>query len=217
MRAPAAPRGPERPQTSATPEPSAPPAPAEPLEPLEIEHKFLVDAAFDVAALRRAAQALAPTRVSEVSVRDTYYLTARDPDLIFRHRFDVERQELTLKRRDGGDTEVRLEVNLHLDQAFGDQGAAVAAFLRPLGLAWQGALHKDILVFYYPDCEVVYYAATALGQTLRCVEFEALGALDLTQARATLQRYEEALGFAGRARARRSLFDLLLAPHMPPP
>ncbi len=39
----------------------------------------------------------------------------------------------------------------------------------------------------------------------------------LTQARATLQRYEEALGFAGRARARRSLFDLLLAPHMPPP
>ena len=50
---------------------------------------------------------------------------------------------------------------LRLEQTFDDY-----AQMRPLGLAWQGALHKDILVFYFPECEVVYYAATALGH--RC-------------------------------------------------
>ena len=38
----------------------------------------------------------------------------------------------------------------------------------------QGTLSKDICVFYYPDCEVVYYDARTAQRRLCCVEFEAL-------------------------------------------
>lgn len=182
---------------------------------LEIEHKFLVGPAFDADAFARAALALGPARTTQVSVRDTYFVTEHHPGLIFRHRLDVERQELTLKSWRAADSEARLEVNLRLDQAHGDQGDAVAAFLAPFGVRWRGALHKEIRVFYFADCEVVYYVARAGERTLRCVEFEALGhGGDVEAARSVLARYEQRLGFGGAERARASLFDLMLAPAM---
>ena len=181
---------------------------------LEIEHKFLVDPSFDAADFCQRALALGPSRTIAMPTRDTYFLLALQPELIFRHRYDPDRQELTVKSRSGSDTEVRLEVNLRLDPGSGDQLDRVAAFLRPWRIAFQGTLHKDIQVFYYPDCELVYYEAYIAAERLRCVEFEAIGARDVTSASAILASYEERLGFAGRARTPASLFDLLLWPRM---
>ena len=181
---------------------------------IEVEHKFVVSDEFDVAGFRASALAMAPERTGEVEVKDTYFVVSGHPELMFRHRIDDERQELTVKSR-GGDTESRLEVNLRLDPAAGDQRASAAAFLAPFGVRWQGTLHKQVQVFYFADCEVVYYHAQVGGRSVRCVEFEAVDhSGDVEAARATLVRYERELGFAERERTRTSLFDLLLAPLM---
>jgi hypothetical protein len=100
-------------------------------------------------------------------------------------------------------------------QAGGSQLAAVTAFLQPLEIVWQGSLGKDICVFYYPDCEVVYYDARAAERRVCCVEFEALGSSSLEAARATLAAYEQRLGLGQARRVQESLFDLLLLPAMP--
>lgn len=181
----------------------------------EIEHKFIVGPEFDLGAFRARARALAPTRTTELHVEDTYFVTRLGAGVVFRHRYDSERQELTVKSRRPGDTEVRREVNLRLDQASGNQLAAVTAFLQPLGIVWQGSLGKDICVFYYPDCEVVYYDARAGERRVCCVEFEALGSSPLDAARATLAAYEQRLGLGQAQRVQESLFDLLLLPAMP--
>lgn len=181
----------------------------------EIEHKFIVGPQFDLAEFRRRAQALGPQRTTELHVEDTYFVTGLGPGVVFRHRYDVERQELTVKSRGPGDTEVRREVNLRLDQSAGSQLAAVSAFLEPLSIRWQGSLGKDICVFYYPDCEVVYYDARTAKRRVSCVEFEAIGSADLESARATLASYEQRLGLGDAQRAWESLFDLLLLPEMP--
>lgn len=184
----------------------------------EIEHKFIVNPDgpdFDLADFRRRAAALGPTRTTELRVEDTYFVTNLGADFIFRHRYDHERQELTVKSRSPGDSEVRREVNLRLDQKRGNQRAAVTAFLEPIGLRWQGTLSKDICVFYYPDCEVVYYDARTAQRRLCCVEFEALGSASVQAAQTTLSNYEQRLGFAAAQRVHESLFDLLLKPEMP--
>lgn len=180
---------------------------------LEIEHKFIVPADFDRAAFAAAAQLRGPLRTAAVEVEDSYFVVAANPAVIFRHRCDRERQELTVKTR-GGDCEVRLEVNLRLDQQRGNQRAAVAAFLQPFGVRWQGTLRKDLVVFEFADCEIVHYRAESPDGRVACVEFEAVGQPDIATARAVLARYEAALGFADRERSQVSLFDLLLAPRM---
>lgn len=181
----------------------------------EIEHKFIVDASFDLPAFRAKLHALGPERTNEVEVEDTYFLLAAHPEYVFRHRFDRERQELTVKNRSERDPEVRLEVNLKLDSGDGSQRAAVEAFLRPLGLHWQGTIHKHIEVFYFPDCEVVYYLARTAERSVRCVEFEARKPSDVAAAQAVLARYEARTGFDAHSRATQSLFDLLLLPAAP--
>lgn len=182
---------------------------------LEIEHKFLVANDFDVDDFCRRALKLTPKRAATIEVEDTYFITAHHPDTIFRHRCDIERQELTVKSRTGADTEIRMEVNLHLDQSFGNQRDAVTAFLVPFTITWQGTLHKALQVFYYHDCEVVFYTAVSGEQSVHCVEFEATGhGGDIKAARATLQDYETRLGFANQVRTRSSLFDLLLMPQI---
>ena len=179
----------------------------------EIEHKFVVPPDFDLADFRLRAQRLGPSATTELRVQDTYFITAL-PEVVFRHRYDVERQELTVKSRGPGDTEVRREVNLRLDQARGSQLPAVTAFLTPFSIRWQGSLTKDICVFYYPDCEVVYYAARAGERKVCCVEFEAVDSPNLDAARATLATYEQHLGLGTAQRVHQSLFDLLLLPQM---
>lgn len=189
----------------------------------EIEHKFIVGEDFDLERFRARLVALRPTRTSEVEVDDTYYVPRERPGVILRHRYDRELQDLTLKSRSNSDPEARTEITLKLDHGTGNQQRAVAELLRALlgagpgagGIAWQGSLHKRLNAFYFPDCEVVHYVATASERTVRCVEFEARGATDLDAARALLRRYEEQTGFADQPRSKQSLFDLLLRPQIP--
>ena len=179
----------------------------------EIEHKFLVKngAGFDLATFRQQLQRLQPHRTVVQQVRDRYYILNKDRGFIYRHRYDQELQHLTVKSI-GGDAEERLEVNLHLGQHQGDQRDAVERFLAVRGIAWAGTIHKAIEVFYFPDCEIVYYAAQGGGKNVQCVEFESTQAETLEEARATLRRYECATGFGDTVRETQSLAELLFGP-----
>jgi hypothetical protein len=183
----------------------------------EIEHKFIVSDGFDLARFRQTLDALAPTRTNRIDVRDRYYLTEDGAvrGFVIRHRLDAELQQLTIKSL-GTDTEVRTEVNVDLGHHAGDQTAQVESFVDCLGLAWSGTIHKDVEVWYYPDCEVVYYTAATESLRIKCVEFEATGTRSFQNALATLDRFERATGFFGQPRSRVSLPQLLF-PDFPEP
>ena len=176
----------------------------------EIEHKFIVDEQFDLPRFRQAVAALGPTRTSKVSVQDRYFLTEGGSArrFLMRHRFDAELHHLTIKSLEA-DSEVRVEVNLDLGHHAGSQAAQVDAFIDHLGVIWRGALQKELEVWYFPDCEVVYYEASTPSRSVRCVEFEATRKESLPEALATLARFEQATGFEGVARIRQSLPQLL--------
>ncbi len=174
----------------------------------EIEHKFVVGDDFDLPAFRRLLRALGPEGTTALSVRDVYYWSERHPRIVFRHRYDRELQHLSVKSLEP-DPEVRLEVNLDLGQHRGDQQAAVEAFLGALEIDWRGEVDKEIEVFYFPDCEVVYYRGASRSTSVACVEFEARGQASIDDALRVLARYERLTGFRSRRRTAKTLVDLL--------
>lgn len=176
----------------------------------EIEHKFIVSDQFDLARFRQAVTALGPTRTSTVNVLDRYFLTEGGSArrFLIRHRYDAELHHLTIKSLEA-DNEVRVEVNLDLGHHAGSQAAQVDAFIGHLGVIWRGELQKALEVWYFPDCEVVYYEAATSSRSVRCVEFEATRKDSLPEARATLERFERATGFDGACRTRESLPRIL--------
>ena len=133
---------------------------------LEIEHKFVVDADFDREALFVACRALNPEREKALTVTDTYYVPPGQANRIYRHRIDLEIQQLTLKSR-GGDNEVRTEINLDLGAAR-SQADAVEAWMGVIGALPGYGIVKEIRVFDFPDCEVVYYEATHKALCVCC-------------------------------------------------
>lgn len=173
----------------------------------EIEHKYVVDEGFDLAAFRRVWERQGPLSTTSLAVRDVYYATHR-PGYIYRHRYDRELQHLSVKSLEE-DSEVRLEVNLDLGQHRGDQQATVEAFMATLGIVWRGEIAKQIEVFYFPDCEVVYYEATAGGRVVHCVELEAVGTRSVAEAREILERYARLAGFDPRNRTTQTLVEIL--------
>jgi hypothetical protein len=168
----------------------------------EIEHKYVPE------AFRRAVTALGPTRHSALRVRDRYFLTdaGMRQGFILRHRHDRELHELTLKTF-GADAQVRGEINVALTPV--DQDGIVDAFVDAQGVVWRGELWKVLDVWYFADCEVVYYVAEAEGRQVRCVEFEAVGAATVEDALQTMARYERATGFDGARRTPASLVELM--------
>lgn len=176
----------------------------------EIEHKFIVSDAFDLPGFRQAVAALGPTRTGTVRVQDRYFLTEGGSArrFLLRHRYDAELHHLTIKSLEA-DSEVRVEVNLDLGHHAGSQVAQVDAFLALLGVIWRGELTKDLEVWYFPDCEVVYYEAATSSRAVRCVEFEATRKDSLPEALATVERFERATGFEAASRSRQSLPQIL--------
>lgn len=174
----------------------------------EIEHKFIVEPAFDLAGFRATLQAMGPARHEVLRVRDRYFITpaGQEHGFILRHRHDRELHELTLKTV-VGDAEVRDEINVALRPD--DQDAVVDAFVRAQGIVWSGTLWKDLEVWHFADCEVVYYVATAEAVEIHCVEFEATEKASLEGALAVMARYEAATGFTGATRTPASLVDLI--------
>ena len=96
------------------------------------------------------------------------------------------------------------------------EAAEVDAFAGRLGVVWRGELQKSLEVWYFADCEVVYYTATSDGRTVRCVEFEAVRQVSVTDALAVIARYEQATGFDAATRSRQSLVGLLFPGVLPP-
>ena len=177
---------------------------------MEIEHKFVVDDQFDLPRFREAVAKCGPIRTSTVSVVDRYFLTegGRARRYLLRHRYDAELHHLTIKTL-GSDAQVRLEVNLDLGHHAGPQSAQVDAFMEQLGVTWRGTLNKELEVWYFPDCEVVYYEASTAARSVRCVEFEATRKDSLEEALATIERFERATGFGDDVRSRLSLPQML--------
>jgi adenylate cyclase class IV len=178
---------------------------------LEIEHKFVVDASFDRQALMQKVRSLSPNEESHAQVQERYFLTHLTPQVIYRHRYDEKNQDLTYKSYGQSDIEVRREVRIALDLSVGSQVEQVAAFLQPLSIRWQSSLRKELWVFSFADCEIVYYEAKSEHKTVCCVELEAIHPANVDAALATLSSYEKQLGFDASARSRSSLFDLLFA------
>ncbi len=174
----------------------------------EIEHKFVVGDEFDLASFRARMRGLSPTETVVLSVRDVYYWSKHHPEVIYRHRYDRERQQLTAKSLQP-DPEVRVEINLDLSQHRGDQQQAVAAFLETLDVGWRGEIRKEIEVFYFADCEIVYYRASAATRSVACVEFEARRPDSIGDALEILRKYEERVGFKQRRRTAKTLVELL--------
>ena len=176
----------------------------------EIEHKYILDEHFDLLRFRQAVAALGPIRTSTIGVEDRYFLTegGRARRFLMRHRYDAELHHLTIKSLEA-DTQVRVEVNLDLGHHAGQQAPQVDAFMNLLGVVWSGTLRKELEVWYFPDCEVVYYQASTASRSVRCVEFEARRKDSLQEALATVERFEHATGFSGAARSRLSLPQIL--------
>ena len=176
----------------------------------EIEHKYIVDEQFDLRRFRQAVEALGPIRTGTIGVEDRYFLTEGGSArrFLMRHRYDAELHHLTIKSLES-DTEVRVEVNLDLGHQAGQQAAQVDAFMNLLGVVWRGSLRKELEVWYFPDCEVVYYQASTPSRSVRCVEFEARRQNSLAEALATVERFEHATGFSGASRSRLSLPQIL--------
>jgi hypothetical protein len=143
-------------------------------------------------------------------VRDRYFLTevGRARRFLIRHRYDRELHQLTVKTLQP-DTEARVEVNLDLGHHAGDQQAQVDAFLGQLGVEWKGTLYKDLEVWDFPDCEVVYYQASTDRRSVCCVEFEATRKDSLEAALAVVEKYERATGFDSADRTRRPLIEIM--------
>lgn len=176
---------------------------------VEIEHKFVVPANFNRDAFLKKVSDLSPNRQARAKVRDTYFVLAHDNQHVYRHRFDNEIQQLTVKSIEH-DAAVRTEINIPIDQSKGDQRPAIAEFMKALGCSWSGELAKDIQVAYFPDCEIVFYRAVNRDKTVCCVEFEAVNPGSVAEGLSVLAKYESILGFKVEERETKSLFELLL-------
>lgn len=175
----------------------------------EIEQKFALNELFDPDLFRRSVLSLNPHKSNAIEVRDVYYLLANNGRYIFRHRYDEELQHLTAKSIIP-DAEIRTEINIDLGQHKGDQKKTVDAFFETIGVTWQGTIHKRIEVYYFHDCEIVFYEAWRAGrQRLRFVEFEAKDTSDLDAARAVIERYKSLTGFESHPREKRALVEIL--------
>ena len=180
---------------------------------LEIEHKFLVGDGFALDTFLNACRQLNPEREKALQVTDTYYLPGEGAKHIYRHRIDAEIQQLTIKSR-GGDNEVRTEINLNLGPV-PSQEAEVRAWMRAVGAGEGQSIVKDIHVFDFPDCEIVYYEARRGDRCVCCVEFEAKYAATESAGLEILEQYEAALGFDAQPREKTNLYDLLIGSTQP--
>ena len=185
--------------------------PTDSLRFTEIEHKFVVDEHFDLARFRGRWRLSSPTG-TERDRRPRSLLPDRG-----RPRAPRPVQASLRCRAASADGEgdsrrtprfARRSISTS-GTTRGNQDAQVDAFMDQLGVIWRGTLQKELEVWYFPDCEVVYYVASTATRSVRCVEFEATLKDSLDDALATVDRFERATGFESASRSRLSLPQLL--------
>ncbi len=180
----------------------------------EIEHKFIVGPSFDRQAFRAKLEQSGAVSIDNFLVEDTYFVIKGINSHIFRHRFDREIEQLTVKSVEKN-SEFRTEINLNLLHSKTSQKEAVAAFVQCFGTEWSKSIKKDVLVAKFADCEIVHYIATCDQTVLSCVEFEAAGFEDLAPALQVLGRYEKIFGFDQFKPEAKSLFELIILESAP--
>lgn len=175
---------------------------------IEFEHKYVVDDTFNFSAFQKVAEELGPEKSYDVEVVDRYFIPLDWRSSVIRHRRDNRMHQLTYKSIET-DSEKRVEVNLDLDAACDD--ATVDLFVKhSFGRTREKVIKKSVNVFYFTDCEVVFYKASHEKHAVNCVEFEVRDFKNDAEARSTLEKYEKSFGFAGQQRERRNLLRLLL-------
>jgi adenylate cyclase class IV len=179
----------------------------------EIEHKFLLDSNFSETNFFSSIDRLSPTSEKKLDVRDCYYVLD-DKTYIYRHRFDREIQQLTVKSV-SIDSEIRTEINIPIDQTAGDQSEAIGHFMESFGPIWSCTIQKSINVYYFDDCEIVYYRAVGGGRNVACIEIEARHPLTSADGLRVISKYELELGLDAKTREKRSLIELLHFDQMP--
>ncbi|MBP9708211.1 MAG: CYTH domain-containing protein [Oligoflexales bacterium] len=175
---------------------------------LEIEHKFVVSDAFDVENFCSNVMKLSPLKSTNIEVNDHYFFSKSQSHFVLRHRLDKELNQLSMKSR-GGDAESRTEINLDLARGVPNQKNALIEFTKNLGFSEQRTLTKKVRVFYFPDCEIVYYQAQCGDRRINCVEIEAKNVNIKTEGLEILAEYEKKLGLDKFKRETRSLFELM--------
>ena len=179
---------------------------------LEIEHKFIVEDDFNFSLFDEKLKSMTPDKTKHVNVVDTYFVLDTVKNHVYRHRFDEEIQQLTIKSC-SKDPAVRKEVNLSFE---GDnQINSVRNFLDASKISFEGAIEKSVYVYDFPDAEVVYYEATHDSKKVCCIEIEAKKASSIEKAKATIECYEQKIGLDSSKRAKLTLFDLLLKEKLP--
>lgn len=180
---------------------------------LEIEHKFLLEKKFPYSAYVKKLRQLKPHSEKKLKVTDTYFEFPANKKVVVRHRLDKEQEQLTIKDK-SKDNEVRREINIELPKTkkAKHQLDEIKVFLNMLGLNVKGILEKQIHVFYFPKCEIVFYVALerTKKKKVRCMEFEAHGYSSQREALAIIEKYEILLNFKERKRCKDSLYDLLI-------
>lgn len=173
----------------------------------EFEHKYLLNGTESVASIFEALRSVSGGKEKSLEVTDTYFSQGTTPKYVYRHRRDREIQQLTVKSL-GEDARERTEINLHFLNDV-DQFEAVVRFMETLGDFRKLSIRKSIHVIDFPDCECVFYEATNGTKTVRCFEFEALGAKNLEHALQIIAKYESLAGFSPNTRCHQSLFELM--------
>lgn len=179
---------------------------------LEVEYKFVLPDEATFEHFCSLITTMSPSRHSHVSTTDTYYVLDSNPGFIYRHRFDQELQQLTVKSLTQ-DPSVRMEVNLEL-KTDGNQGDAVQNFLQTFGIKAQSSLTKDLYVFYFPNIEIALYRARAGQRELLCLEIEVTNFDDISSGKNELNKWCQKIGVNSEARETRSLFEILLLPSL---
>jgi hypothetical protein len=180
----------------------------------EIEHKFIVSKEFDRNAFRLGLIENCAASVDSFLVEDTYFVIKGMHSYVFRHRYDRQIEQLTVKSVEKT-PEIRTEINLDLLHSSISQIGAVKAFVECFGVEWSKSINKDVLVAKFADCEIVHYIATCDQQTAHCVEFEAVGFSDVNTALEAIKRREVQFGFASNVPESKSLFELIVLESAP--
>lgn len=173
----------------------------------EFEHKYLLTGTESVESIFEALRSVTGGKEKALEVTDTYFYEGASPKFVYRHRRDREIQQLSVKSL-GKDARDRTEINLNFLNNV-NQFEAVDRFMATLGAFRKLSIRKSIQVIDFPDCECVYYEATNGTKTVRCFEFEALGAENLDKALTIISKYETVAGFTPDLRCHQSLFELL--------
>jgi predicted adenylyl cyclase CyaB len=184
---------------------------------LEIEYKYSADD-IDRLVFKDLIKSLNPKRFIYVESKDIYYAKSKDEFLRYRMPSDNKlsgeenRQELTFKKKSVDQNNwTRLEVNLRIDLNDSD---LVHMFCEGLGYKKNVELIKFCDIFYFDDCDIVYYSVkNEEGKYSYFLEIESLENCGVTKEKSleVLQKYEKLLaplGITPQKRKKLSLWEM---------